>query len=152
MLEHKIVEKEELVVIGKTNKYEMSTAFKEIPAAWEEHLNGSDKSIVIGTYGICHSMDKSSLEYMIADDYKDGMDVPSGFRILRFKKSLWAVFPCSGALPTSLQEITMEMWQEWLPNNSEYKQSGDYYIEYYTDGDPNNDDYYCEIWLPVESK
>ncbi len=152
MLVYSIEEKDEFFVIGKANKYIMETAYKEIPKAWNEHFSGDDKNVVNGTYGICYDMDESSFGYMIADDYKQGSELPSGFTTKLFKKTMWAVFPCKGALPQAIQEVTMKIWDEWLPNNVEYSQSGDYYIEYYTDCDPSTMECYSEIWIPVKRK
>ncbi len=152
MLECRIEEKEEFIVIGRQKKFVMETAFKEIPAAWGEHFSGDGKNIINGTYGICYDMDESSLGYMIADDYKQEYEIPKGFATKVIQKGTWAVFPCRGALPQSIQEVTMNIWEKWLPSNSEYNQFGDYYIEYYTDCDPNTMECYSEIWLPVKRK
>lgn len=48
-------------------------------------------------------------------------------------------------------------FKEWLPGNSDYEIAGMYNIEYYTahcDYPKGNQDenYYCEIWMPVKSK
>ncbi|MBQ2406325.1 MAG: GyrI-like domain-containing protein [Lachnospiraceae bacterium] len=49
------------------------------------------------------------------------------------------------------------MNSEWLPGNSDYEIAGMYNIEYYTAPNdyPNgnqDENYYCEIWMPVKSK
>ena len=62
----------------------------------------------------------------------------------------WAAFPCSGVLPKSLQDVNTKIWSEWMPNCKEYKPAGNYNIEMYTPPTENPDDYYCEIWIPVE--
>ena len=50
-----------------------------------------------------------------------------------------------------------EIFKEWLPGNSDYEIAGMYNIEYYTapcDYPKGNQDenYYCEIWMPGKSK
>jgi AraC family transcriptional regulator len=32
----------------------------------------------------------------------------------------WAVFPCKGALPKSLQDVNTQIWSEWLPSCKSY--------------------------------
>ena len=72
-------------------------------------------------------------------------------------ENTWAVFPCKGPMPESLQKVNTEIFSEWLPGNSDYEIAGMYNIEYYTapgDYPKGNQDenYYCEIWMPVKSK
>jgi len=64
--------------------------------------------------------------------------------------STWAVFPCKGALPKSLQDVNTKIWSEWLPGCRDYKLAGNCCVEVYSPPTENPDDYYCEIWLPVE--
>ena len=72
-------------------------------------------------------------------------------------ENTWAVFPCKGSMPEALQKVNTEIFKEWLPGNSDYEIAGMYNIEYYTapcDYPKGNQDenYYCEIWMPVKSK
>ncbi|MCD8162179.1 MAG: GyrI-like domain-containing protein [Synergistaceae bacterium] len=62
----------------------------------------------------------------------------------------WAIFPCHGALPKSLQDVNTKIWSEWLPNCREYRLGGNYSIELYAPLAENPEDTYCEIWVPIE--
>jgi len=69
----------------------------------------------------------------------------------------WAVFPCRGALPHSLQDVNTKIFSEWLPALQEYEFAAGYCVEMYDAPDkyPNgtqDDNYYTEIWLPVKKK
>lgn len=66
----------------------------------------------------------------------------------------YGLFRCVGPIPTALQSVNSQIYKEWLPNNLEYVLAGNYSIEYYDDvskyeNGTKDDNYYCEIWLPV---
>ena len=82
---------------------------------------------------------------------------PEEFETVVIPENTWAVFPCKGSMPEALQKVNTEIFKEWLPGNSDYEIAGMYNIEYYTapcDYPKGNQDenYYCEIWMPVKSK
>lgn len=69
----------------------------------------------------------------------------------------WAVFPCKGALPTSLQDVNTKIFSEWLPALQDYEFAAGYCIEMYDAPNkyPNgtsDENYYTEIWIPVKKK
>src|SRR5690554_2806308 len=150
MLEYKIVEKAQFTVMGKVRNFDIETAYAEIPKFWQDHMESQDSEIVCGMYGICMNNDGKKFDYMIADNYLPWNEIPNGFETRVFPAGTWAVFPCKGPLPKSLQDVNTKIWNEWLPNSKEYRIAGNYNIEMYTPGDGNPDDYYSEIWIPVE--
>jgi len=149
MLEYRIVEKAQFTVMGKARTFDVETSYDEILKFWLEHLSSEDSRIVCGMYGICIDSDGKRFDYMIADNYLPWNEVPDGFETRVIPAGTWAVFPCRGLLPKSLQDVNTKIWSEWLPGCREYKLAGSYNIEMYTPGE-NTDDYYCEIWIPVE--
>lgn len=149
MLEYRIVEKEQFTVMGKARKFNTETAYAEIPKFWDEHNMSGDKA-VLGMYGICMDSDERDFDYLIADNYLPWNEIPEGYETRVIPAGTWAIFPCRGALPKSLQDVNTRIWSEWLPNCKEYKLAGNYNIEMYTPPTENPDDYYCEIWVPVE--
>ena len=64
--------------------------------------------------------------------------------------SAWAIFPCRGALPKSLQDVNTRIRSEWIPNCKEYKLGGNYNIELYATPAENPEDTCSEIWVPIE--
>lgn len=65
-----------------------------------------------------------------------------------------AIFSCVGSIPTALQSVNSQIYKGWFPNNLEYVLDGNYSIEYYDDvskykNGTKDDNYYCEIWLPL---
>lgn len=149
MLEYKIVEKAQFTIMGKVRSIDSDTAYDAIPRFWQEH-NQSDNKLVCGMYGICMDSDGKKFDYLIADNYLPWNEIPEGYETRVIPAGTWAVFPCKGALPKSLQDVNTRIWSEWMPSCKEYKLAGNYNIEMYTPPQENTHDYYCEIWVPVE--
>lgn len=151
MLEFKIVEKPQFTVMGKTRLFNVRTAYQEIPAFWEEHHTSDDKAAVKGMYGIClGAEDGEDFEYVIADNYIPWEEVPENCETRVIPAGTWAIFPCRGPLPTTLQDVNSKIWEEWLPSQKDYDLAGNYNIEMYTPPTENPDDTYSEIWIPLE--
>lgn len=155
MMEYKIVEKAAFTVMGAARRFNTETSYKEIPKFWTEHYANGGGEKVKGMYGVCiDSKDDNDnameFDYMIADNYIPWLDVPEGCITRVIPAGTWAVFPCRGKLPESLQNVNTKIWNEWLPNCKDYRLAGNYNIEMYTEPCENPDDYYSEIWVPVE--
>jgi len=150
MLEYKIVEKQQFTVMGKVRSFNTDTSYDEIPKFWQEHMQSGENNIVCGMYGICIDSDGKNFDYMIADNYLPWNEVPEGYVTRVIPAGTWAVFSCRGPLPKSLQDVNTRIWSEWLPNCKKYKLAGNYNVEMYTPPTENPEDYYCEIWIPVE--
>ena len=60
-------------------------------------------------------------------------------------------------MPGALQDVNTRIYTEWLPSLGEYEFAAGYCAEYYDNpanypkgtGDEN---YYCEIWIPIRKK
>jgi AraC family transcriptional regulator len=102
-------------------------------------------------FGICFddSGDSKTFSYMIADNYDQEKAIPDGFNTKEIPASTWAIFPCRGAMPKALQDVNTKIWNEWLPNCREYEIAGNFNIEMYSDGNTSSEDYYSEIWIPI---
>lgn len=150
MLEYKIVEKAQFTVMGKVRTFDIETSYDEVPKFWKEHMESGYNKIVCGMYGICMDNDGKKFDYLIADNYLPWNEVPEGYVTRVIPAGTWAVFPCRGPLPKSIQDVNTKIWSEWLPSCKEYKLAGNYNIEMYTPPQGNPEDYYCEIWVPVE--
>jgi AraC family transcriptional regulator len=159
LMDYKIVEKEAFTVIGSSKRFNMEDGGTMIPKFWTEHFASGMGKTICGMYGICVDQNTGAkdFEYLIADKYEAGREVPPGLKTLVIPKHTWAVFPCRGPMPTALQEINKKIFSEWLPNCKDYEITGDYNIEGYDNvldyplgnQDPN---YYTEIWIPIRKK
>ena len=151
MLEHKIVEKPQFTLVGMERKFHPETSYQEIPKFWDEVMS-MENCPLMGIYGICLDEDTRDgcFTYLIADNYIPWQEIPEGLTVKVIPASLWAVFPCRGPLPESLQSVNTRMWSEWLPSCREYKLARNLNIEVYGPPAEKPEDTYSEIWLPLE--
>lgn len=151
MLEYRIVEKPQFTVVGLSRMFNSETSYREIPKFWSEVMS-MENCPVCGIYGVCidHQENDKEFEYLIADDYIPWKEIPEGCVAQVIPASTWAVFPCRGPLPASLQNVNTRIWSEWLPNCRNYRLSANLNVEMYAPQADNPEDTYSEIWLPVE--
>ncbi len=56
-----------------------------------------------------------------------------------------------------MQKVYTDIFSEWIPGNTDYEITGMYNIEFYSahcnylKGN-QDENYYCEIWMPVKVK
>lgn len=157
--ECKIIKKPAFTVIGSAKLIQNEEGYKECPRFWAEHYAKGNGKYICGMYGICMDDDaaKGCFKYMIADDYIPTKDLPPEFETVVIPENTWAIFPCRGPIPEALQKVNTEIFSEWLPGNSDYEIAGMYNLEYYSDVKEypkgnQDENYYCEIWMPVKSK
>ena len=60
-------------------------------------------------------------------------------------------------MPDALQDVNTKIYTEWLPALKEYEFAEGYCVEYYDDPSGYekgtlDENYYCEIWIPVKKK
>lgn len=157
-----------LKMIGYVREFSFETSQQEIPKFWDEmyteHMarvcegnepsNEEEWAIYdnrVGEFGIC--MDdigkEGKFRYMIGGRFHGG-NVPEGMEVYEIPAATWARFKCVGPMPTSLQTVNNQIWNEWLPGNQEYELDGNYNLEWYSpSGTMQDTDYQSEIWIPV---
>lgn len=159
IMDYKIIEKDSFTVLGVSKKFKYESAKEEIPTFWKDHYALGNGKHVCGMFGvnIDEQMGNESFEYLIADVYNPIMDIPDGFITKTIPAFTWGVFPCRGAMPEALQDVNTKIFSEWLPALKEYEFASGYCIEMYDAADkyPNgvqDENYYCEIWIPIKKK
>ena len=159
IMDYKIVEKEAFTVMGVSKNFKYDTAPAEIPKCWAEHYQTEKRKNVCGMYGISidEDINGKEFEYLIADNYLPWNEIPDGFVARTIPKHTWAVFPCKGGMPKSLQDVNKNIFSEWLPNCKDYEIAAGYNIEMYSpvsdyENGMQDDNYYSEIWIPVKKK
>ena len=123
---------------------------------WTEHYKAGKGQYVCGMFGINidEDMGQEQFEYLIADLYNPVDVIPEGFVTRTIPAFTWAVFPCVGPMPITLQDTNTKIFSEWLPALKEYEFAAGYCVEMYDAPDKYpkgtlDEKYYCEIWIPV---
>lgn len=162
IMDYRITQKSSFTVIGSSKSFRYEEAKTEIPRFWAEHYAAGRGEHVCGMFGI--NIDEQmggkagdEFEYLIADVYNPSMDIPEGFVTKTIPAFTWAVFPCRGAMPDSLQDVNTKIFSEWLPALKDYEFAAGYCIEMYDDAckypkGTSDENYYSEIWIPVKKK
>ena len=159
LMDYKIVKKEAFTVIANAKTFPYEGAKEIVPQFWQEHFQSGKGAVVCGWYGINIDLEmgQENFEYLIADPYNPQKEVPEGFVTRTIPAFDWAVFPCRGAMPNALQDVNTKIYTEWLPALKEYEFAAGYCVEYYDDPKKYekgtmDENYYCEIWIPVKKK
>lgn len=158
LMDYRLSKKDSFTVIGTLKKFSYDDAKTAIPQYWKDHCEKGYGRHVCGMFGINmdETMGNSEFEYMIADIYNPSKDIPKGFITKTIPAFTWAVFPCKGPMPDSLQDVNTKIFSEWLPA-LEYEFAAGYCIEMYEDASrfpkgTADENYYSEIWIPVKKK
>lgn len=149
MLEYKIVEKPQFTLVGLPRMFNSDTSYQEIPKFWDEVME-MENCPLLGMYGVCIDEDGKNFEYLIADNYIPWQELPAGCVTRVIPAFTWAVFPCRGPLPQTLQDVNTRIWTQWLPNCKDYRLAANLNLELYAPPAEKPEDTYSEIWLPVE--
>ena len=159
LMDYKITNKEAFTVLADVKKLDYEGAQQAVPQFWQEHFASGRGGTVMGTYGINIDieMGRETFEYLIADPCSPDTTAPGGFEVRTVPAFTWAVFPCRGAMPSALQDVSKRIYTEWLPALRDYEFAAGYCVEYYDDPSKYSkgtldDNYYCEIWIPVKRK
>lgn len=157
-MEYRVEEKPAFRVMGVSKIFSYETANADIPQYWDEiHVQAAVKPVE-GMYGICfdEEMGGNRFRYMIADGLEEGEAEEKNLETYEVPRHTWAIFPCRGAMPLSIQEVNRRIFSEWLPAGN-YEIAEGYNIEYYSDPAEFKDgtqdpDYYAEVWIPVRER
>ncbi|TQR16405.1 AraC family transcriptional regulator [Psychrobacillus soli] len=160
-MNYKIVEKESFQVVGVKKTYNCKTGenLQGIPLFWDEvNTNGTDDLLfqlnngkIEGVLGVCvvdeSQKDSGLMDYWIASARVG--DVPGNLSTLEIPTSKWVIFEVHGPMPHAMQDTWKQIYSEWFPSNP-YVPAGTPELEVYSNENPNNADYYSEIWIPIK--
>jgi len=154
---YSIEEKEAIRIVGIKEKYtvDLEENFNKVPIQWfKATVTGKIKKILSlneeeekTLLGVSVFDDEDMFNYYIAT--KSHKETPKNFDEYVILKNEYAIFQCVGAIPKALQQLQKNIITDWLPASGyEYANAPD--IEVYYEGNRNNDDYRCEVWLPIK--
>ncbi len=153
IMNYKIEQMDAFTVAGVEQTFHMDSSQQEIPKFWQEFMEKGLQEKVCPVFGICFDADTSgNFPYMIADMLKPGTKLPEGLVTREIPAHLWARFACVGPMPGAIQQVTRQIYSEWLPTNGVYEVAQYMEIEMYSAGDTASPDYYSEVWIPIRKK
>jgi len=165
-MEYRIIEKPAFDIIGRAKKFTTVNGenFIKVPQFWNEfasskeyqelgNLNGGKPGQVTGadSLGVCIPGETMEVfTYAIAVEKPEGADM-AGFDVIHIPAATWAIFESVGPMPKAIQDVTVQIFQEWFPS-TDYEHDAKPELEVYLPGDPNSPDYRCQVWMPVVKK
>ncbi len=159
LMDYRIEKKEAFTVLARSRVFPYEGAKDQVPLFWQEHHQSSLAPVVCGEFGICldEDMGGCNFEYLIADPCTQDTPVPEGLCLRTIPAFTWAVFPIRGAMPEALQDVNTKIYTEWLPALKDYEFAAGYCVEYYDNPADYpkgtlDENYYCEIWIPIRRK
>lgn len=157
-MEYKMMEKEAFTVVGLQKEFAYEEATQKVPEFWKEYVKSPVAKTVAPVFGVNsdEKMKGDRFRYLIGD-VEQGQVLPADCTKQEIPAFTWAIFPCKGPMPTKIQEVNRQIYEEWLPNSRDYEIAAGYCIEYYEDPSQyplgtHDAAYYAEIWLPVKKK
>ena len=159
-MQYEVVEKDAFQVVGVKEEFSCVNGenLKGIPQMWGKvNSEGTDQKLwkqnngpVKGLLGICvdkNDVKENHMDYWIAAAHEGGG--VEGFDALDVPRAKWAIFGVHGAMPHAMQNTWKKIYSEWFPSSG-YENAGGPELEVYHEGDPDKEDYYSEIWIPVK--
>lgn len=155
-MKYRIVEKDEFRVVGVKRSFKnFEEGLANISLFWdefngtlqEEYLDSIMNGELQGYLGLCAPhKNGGGYDYYICVNSSEKYEGDYFEHIV--PKSKWIVFDAIGKVPNSVQSITKQIYENFLPS-SEYTHAGTEDFELYAPGNPMDDDYLTEIWVPI---
>ena len=153
IMNYKMEQMDAFRVVGVEKSFHMDSSMQEIPKFWDDFMKKGFYEKVVPMFGICFDADANgNFPYLIGEVLQPGKVVPEGMVTRELPAHLWARFACKGPMPGAIQNVTRQIYSEWLPTNGVYEAAQNIEIEMYSEGDITAPDYESEIWIPVKKK
>ncbi|MEI6874751.1 MAG: GyrI-like domain-containing protein [Spirochaetota bacterium] len=169
-MEYRIETRETFRIVGKPLRVTMAGGAGDledkasISRFWEAAMkDGSLEAIGrlmkqgagLGVMGACIPSEdprSAAFTYLIAVEVEAGQaGFPEGWIDLTIPASNWAVFPCRGPIPESIQSTWPRIMAEWFPTSG-YERVPAPDLEVYPAEDPAHPEIHAEIWVPIGKK
>ncbi|OPX44942.1 transposon Tn10 TetD protein [Ruminiclostridium hungatei] len=158
-MNYKLIEKSSLKVFGKSKKVSTKNGenLLQIPQFWRECDADGFRARLLSVeggelFGICmNDYENECFTYLIAREKTKDIELPEGAQEFTIPAATWAVFESVGPMPGTIQKVWERIYSEWFPSTG-YEQANAPQLELYPEGDASNDDYKCEVWIPIVKK
>lgn len=168
-MEFRIVDKEEIKLVGLVRQIERQSANNNAESwkdamgeewqIWDEFLNKGMNQKLVGAYhapmwqmGYTKTLDSG--ETLLAIGAEADATAYPDLQSYTIPSSKWAVFTVKGSLSTNEHPIDAcwtRITTEWFPTSG-YERAGNDEIQVYPPGDTSQENYECEIWVPIKAK
>jgi len=159
-MDYRIEEREAFKIIGKTKRVSTvdGSNFKIVPKFWDEiNKSGVCEKLFeaaggLGVLGVCmdYEHEKEEFTYMIAIEKPD-KEMSGDFIEKDIPAATWAIFEAIGPIPDAIQDVWKRIYSEWFPATG-YEHANAPELEVYLPGNPDDEDYKCEVWIPIIKK
>ena len=165
-MDYRIIEKPAFDVVGKARKFTTVNGenFRKIPQFWDEFIQAKHYDVLMkltqgktgpvtgaDSLGVCTGEGgMEEFTYGIGVE-KPEKAVPAGFDVIHIPAATWAIFESIGPMPKAIQDVTVRIFQEWFPSTG-YEHAPKPELEVYLPGDPNSQNYRCQVWIPIIKK
>lgn len=154
----RLEQKEGFRLVGKriTVSCENNLHFRKIPEFWNEcqrngifaKLISMDTATPKGIFGLFGAYDEQSNEVEYSIMVISDQEPPQDFAQINIPSVTWAVFDCRGAVPQAIQRGWQYLNEEWLVKYPfQHAQCPE--LEWYSDGNAFDSDYFSQIWIPI---
>jgi AraC family transcriptional regulator len=160
------IEKPSFDIIGKSRKFNeaIEESLAGIPRFWNEFMTDKDSTealVQVTQNGLGAITESTSLGVSMCRagidefSYAIGVEttartVPAGFELIHVPAATWAVFDSFGPMPGAIQDVMYRIFRDWFPATG-YAHP-EYELEVYLPGDPNSNDYHCQVWIHVNKR
>lgn len=154
-MEYQIKEIESMDVVGVLSKYAtMQDAQQGLPKAWEEfNQSGEDKKLLElsnhqlnGFLGVIVPTD-AGMNYLIA---VTSDKTAAGLHPYTIPEGKYLVADAVGPVPDALQKVCGKLYDPNFISNLGYESRNAPGIEFYPDGDPFDENYVSQVWVPIK--
>ena len=155
-MNYRIENKESTRLVGQKAFISMENGldYRDIPALWDKlpkatfdelyAMSDGEPSHVVGVFGEKHD---NGFDYWIAA--VTSKPCPQHFEVVEIPAAQWAIFEVKGKMPDAIQNFFKRLYAEWFIS-ADYSRNWDVYeLEWFSDGDPQSEDYKCAGWVPV---
>ena len=158
-MKYRIEEKKAIRLVGQKAFISLDGGldYRDIPKLWKDlpketfdelyALSDGEPTHVVGVFGEKHD---NGFDYWIAATTTK--PCPPQYEEVNIPAAKWAIFDVKGVMPGSIQGFFQRLYTDWFPA-AEYERNWDVYeMEWFSDGDPDSEDYECAGWVPVFKK
>jgi AraC family transcriptional regulator len=165
-MDYSIIDKPAFDVVGRGKKFTTAdgTNFIKIPQFWQEFsasaeyqklskLSGGKPGPVTGADMLSAILpnEKNTWDPIVYTICIEKSGKTADFDVYHIPAATWAVFESIGPMPGAIQEVTRKIFQEWFPSTG-YEHDAKPELEVYLPGDPNSQEYRCQVWMPIVKK